>query len=275
MQALAKIFVVALLALQVTNVRAADPPPAIRLPASVAPIAPSAITELAADAIFVIECDAPCLVLASRMGFVSITDEVGPIRIRGRFADGTKVESRTYKAKQIVIIEALSVGEVEILVVPQGVNNESGVIRRTLLVGGVAPRPHPNDPIIPKPIDPRPDDPKPDPLPIPLGLDKIIKASVLKNVPAAERVVATKLAEAYREGAKNLANGTWPLDKAITNQRDLNVKVPGYKADSWRGVFRDVADVLATARDAGRFESQKQFVAVFAELSLAFAGATE
>lgn len=285
MQALAKIVVVALLAFQVTSVRAADPPlPPIRLPASVAPIAPSTITELAADAIFVIECDAPCLVLASRMGFVSITEEVGPIRMRGRFADGTKIESRTYKAKQIWILEALTAGEVEILVVPAGVASEAGVIRRTLLVGGVAPKPRPNDPIIPKPIDPKPDDPKPEPLPVPLGLDKIVLDAVQSYVPASERAIAAKIAENYRIVATSLttkeAEQEWKTDpeaagrKTIKTLFEMNTKL-GYKRETWSPVWRAIGDRLAEARDAGAFLTRKQYIAVCAELSLAFAGAVE
>lgn len=265
-----------LLPLLVFVVLGADPVPSIRLPNVKAAVAPVTVTVLAVDSLFVIDADEPYMVLDSRQEIVRITEDVGPMTIRSVFVDGTgKPETRKYTAKYIWLIEAVQAGEVEIIITKVGEKDRTKAIRRTLLIGGVTPKPRPNDPIIPKPIDPRPDDPKPDPLPIPLGLDKIIKESVRKNVPAAERAVATKLAEAYREGAKNLANGTWSLDKAITNQRDLNVKVPGYKADSWRGVFRDVADVLAAARDAGRFESQKQFVAVFAELSLAFAGAAE
>lgn len=241
--------------------------PAIRLPASPVPVAPVATTELSADAIFVIECDSPCLVLASRAGFVSITEEAGPLRIRGRFADSAKVESRTYKSKQIWIIEAAVAGEVELLVVPVGAKDESTIIRRTLLVGGVIQQPRPTDPIIPKP-----DPPKPDPIPTALGLVSVVKDSVLRNVPAAERAVAAKFATNYQEGAKQLANGSWSVDKAFTNQLALNRKET-YKVESWLPVFRDVADVLAAARDAGKLTTQKQYVAAWAELSLAFAEA--
>ena len=248
-------------------------PAAIRLPASVTPVSPIAVTELAADAIFVIECDAPCLVLASREGIVTIADEAGPLRIRGRFADGTKVESRTYKAKQLWIIEAATVGEVEILIVPEGVKDVTKVIRRTLVVGGAGPRP---PPVPPKPNDPvDPGGPQPDPLPVPLGLDKIIANAVRLNVPAAERAVAAKLAENYRVGATNIANGTWPIAIAIKNQIDLNTMTPGYKAEVWRPVFKDVADRLAAARDAGQFETQKHYVAIWAELSFAFSEAAK
>ncbi len=119
---------------------------------------------------------------------------------------------------------------------------------------------------------PKPDPvPVPDPLPVPLGFDKIIANAVRLNVPASERSVAANLAENYRVGATNIANGTWPIDKAIKNQLALNTATPGYKADVWRPVFKDVADRLAEARDSGQFTTQKQYVAIWAELSFAFA----
>lgn len=247
-----------------------SPSPAIRLPASVMPVSPSPTTELASDAIFVIECDAPCLVLASRTGFVSIVEEAGPLRIRGRFADGGKVESRTYKAKQIWIVEAATAGEVELLIVPVGVKEETSVIRRTLIVGGIAGSPKPQPPKPQDPVDPI--GPKPDPLPSPLGLDKAVANAVRLNVPASERAFAAKLAENYRVAATNIANGSWPVEQAIKKLLDLNTRTAGYKADVWRPVFKNIADVLADARDQGKFTAtQKDYVAMCMELSLAFA----
>lgn len=135
-------------------VSAADPVAPIRLPISAVPVVPSAVTELAADAIFVIEADEPCLVLASRVGFVSVTKEEGPLRIRGRFADGARIETRTYKAEYLWIVEAVAPGEVELLVVPSGAKDASAVLRRTLVVGGVGPRPPPKPDPKPDPVDP-------------------------------------------------------------------------------------------------------------------------
>lgn len=151
-------------------------------------------------------------------------------------------------------------------------------VTRTVTVGKptvvINPPPQkPMDPPIPRPNDSP--QPPPEPQPVPLGLSEVVKNSVKANVPATERSVALKIADAYKEGAKNLANGIWTVDKAIANQRDLNTKIPGYKADVWRPVFKDIADVLAKARDEDKFSTQKQYVAVWAELSLAFFGANE
>ncbi len=142
----------------------------------------------------------------------------------------------------------------------------------TIVVG---PNPQP-PPITPKPNEPvDPGGTRPDPLPVPLGLDKIVANAVRLNVPASERAFAAKLADNYRVGATNIANGAWPIATAIKSQLELNTKTPGYKADVWRPVFRDLADRLAEARDAGQFETQKHYVAIWAELSAAFAEAAK
>ena len=132
----------------------------IRLPISTIPVVPTAVTELKEDSWFVIEADIPCIVLASRNGFVSIVPEKGPLRLRGKFADGTgKVETRSYTAKSLWIVEAVAPGEVELLIVPNGAVDEAAVIRRTLVVGGKGPQPPPKPDVI---VDPTPK-PKPDP----------------------------------------------------------------------------------------------------------------
>lgn len=128
----------------------------IRLPISKTPTMPSAVTELNTEQWFVIEADLPCIVLASRLGFVEVVAEQGPLRLRGRFADGEdKVETRTYTSKHLWILEAKVAGEVELLIVPSTAKDESAVLRRTLVVSGNGPRPPP------KP------DPKPEPVPQP------------------------------------------------------------------------------------------------------------
>lgn len=147
-------------------VGAAEPP--IRVPSAPvvpqpmpAPPGPDASLRLAGDALYVIDSDLPVIVLASPKGLVSVTQEAGPLRIRGKFVDGLgKVESRTFKGKHVITVEPLATGRVELLIVPQGATKESDVIRRTLDVdAGDGPRPPPVPPD-PKPVPP---DPKPKP----------------------------------------------------------------------------------------------------------------
>lgn len=128
-------------------------------PTPPAPV-PTEVTTLLADQFFVIEADVPFFVLDSRTGFVSIAYDEGPIRLRGKFADGTgKVETRTYQSKYLATLEATQKGQVEILVVPAGATDAGVVIRRTLSVMGQSPQPPPGP-------EPDPDDPPVPPGPV-------------------------------------------------------------------------------------------------------------
>lgn len=110
---------------------------------------PSGTMTLGADQLFIVDSDVDCLVLASPAGVVSISQDSGPVKIRGRFVDGVggKVETRTYKGKTIFVVEAAGSGRVELLIVPQGAA-AGDVIRRTLDVGQVPPKPDPVDPVV-------------------------------------------------------------------------------------------------------------------------------
>jgi len=105
-------------------------------------------TRLTGADLYVIDSDAPVIVLASPLGLVSITEEAGPIKIRSLFVDGTKAETRTYKGKQVFLIEAAATGTVELLVIPKSATaSAADVIRKTLQVDqGIGPRPPPDPP---------------------------------------------------------------------------------------------------------------------------------
>lgn len=126
--------------------------PSVRLPqlAASQPL-PRLVSKLNTSQLYVIEADVDVLVLPSPLGIVRKTEDTGPLKIKGIFADGNgEYETRTYKGKQVITIEAASTGTVELLIVPVG-GKEADVIRRTLDVdaGKVNPKPKP--------------DPKPDP----------------------------------------------------------------------------------------------------------------
>jgi hypothetical protein len=138
-----------------------DPAPApIRLPVLPAPMpppppAPIAVAALASDQLYVIDSDVPCIVLASPAGVVAVSEDSGPIKMRGKFVDGKgSEESRTYTGKAVYTIQATGNGRVELLIVPVG-GGKDAVIRRTLDVGQSAP---------PVPVPPSPG-PKPAPTP--------------------------------------------------------------------------------------------------------------
>lgn len=144
--------------------RADDPKPAVRVPGKgdpdgirlpVLPVpptpVPAAVTKLGQDQLFIVDADVVVTVLASPSGLVNISTDAGPLRIKGKFVDGTgKTETRTYKGKQVVTVEASGTGKVELLIIPTGATGEAVIIRRTLDVSGAGPTPP--DPIPPDPI---------------------------------------------------------------------------------------------------------------------------
>jgi len=113
--------------------------------------APKAVASLAADELYVVQSDDDVQLLASPPGVVLITKEQGPIRVRGKFADNTRVSTRTYQKKNVFIVERIKPGDVELLLVPAG-----KVERR--VVGDdepiPPPKPKPDDPPAPKPPEP-------------------------------------------------------------------------------------------------------------------------
>jgi len=104
------------------------------------------VTSLEKDQLYVVQSDLPVQLLASPAGIVSIVEEVGPIRIRGKFVDGGgKTETRTYEKKQVFLVERLAQGDVELLMVPKG-----DVTRRTIIdAQNPIPPPKPVDPPVP------------------------------------------------------------------------------------------------------------------------------
>jgi hypothetical protein len=122
-------------------------------PTPAAPVLPDAVTSLLPDQLYVVTSDRPFLLLASPARLVTITQEQGPIKIRATFADGTgKLETRTYAAKYVAIVEAASEGRVELIGVPAGVTDESEITRR-LIDCGRAPQPPPDVDPEPEPVN--------------------------------------------------------------------------------------------------------------------------
>lgn len=109
---------------------------------------------------YIIQSDSPLIVLSSPSGVVSVVEEVGPVRLRGKFAGGTgAVETRVFEMKNVYSISAIKPGTVELIVVPVGVDVELSILRRSLVVSGTGPLPPPK---------PKPDvTPDPDVVPVP------------------------------------------------------------------------------------------------------------
>lgn len=133
-------------------------------PVPVTPLAPKFVSELNEDQWLVIESEEKICVTSSPLGFVSIQPEEGPMKVRGKFADGTgKIETRTFTSKYLYFINAVKQGTIEIIAFDSTVMEEKDIPRYTLHVMGVDPNPPPEPDPGPGP-GPDPDPPKPDPV---------------------------------------------------------------------------------------------------------------
>lgn len=125
----------------------------------VEPTDPQIISDIRQDEMYVLESPVELYVLTSPAGVLSVDATEGPIRVRGKFSDGSgKLETRNYTAPWVYFITAPGKGKAELILVPKGVKLESDIARQVLTVVGTTPNPPPDpDPdVIPDPIDPDP-----------------------------------------------------------------------------------------------------------------------
>jgi len=131
---------------------------------------PVPVASLSEDTWYVVESSVPLIVIHSPTGFVSVQPEQGPVKVRGKFADGTgKTETRTFNSKYLYFINAIKTGKIELLVVPVGLQTEQEILRQPLMIMGQEPNPPPDPTPEPKP------DPKPDPTPPPVSSSLLIE----------------------------------------------------------------------------------------------------
>ncbi len=108
---------------------------------------PSPVSILAGEYLYVVQSDEVVQLLSSPPGIVDIQEDAGPIKIRGKFVDGSgKTETRTYTKKQVFVVTRLQQGDVELLMTPKG-----AVTRRMLVDTDPIPPPKPKPPT---PVDP-------------------------------------------------------------------------------------------------------------------------
>jgi hypothetical protein len=135
------------------------------------------ITDLNAGELYIVESTtSPCIVVDSRQGLVDIRHLKGPVTFFAKFVDGkvrTVEEERVVAGPDIYVIRAVKQGNVEILIIPKGAENNDGIHRRVLNVMGQAPNPPPDVIPTPPPTPPPTPDvtPTPPPTPPPLPAD--------------------------------------------------------------------------------------------------------
>lgn len=197
--------------------------PSIRFPQSTVvvptpPPTPTDVSKLTLETLYVIESDAPCILIASPAGIVRISTDQGPIKIRGRFIDGSgKPETRTYSAQTIFTVEAVAKGRVELLVIPGTVTGEADIARRTIDVdAGHAPQPPPD-------IEPEPDEP---PVPEPItGFRAILLHETTQNHTREQigAIYSTSVRKYLTEFATKADDGRpawriWDKDTDVSNE---------------------------------------------------------
>jgi len=99
---------------------------------------------------YVIHDDAPFITYASPANLVHITKTTGPVKLLGKFIDGTgDFEEKEYKSKNVTIIRAKAQGRVELIVNAVGAVDESTAQRKLIdVISGQGPIPPPK-PVVP------------------------------------------------------------------------------------------------------------------------------
>lgn len=204
------------------------PKPAVIFPEEPIPLppkppAPSATVKLPVDTLYVVRSMVPCLVLASPQGIISVTPDTGPVRIVGKIWPSDKAKSVKFAEPYLYIVQAEANGTAELIVIPEGTKDLSGVTRK-LIESQLAP--------IPPPVPPEPPVPPPSPVPIPAdGFRSLIvyESSELSKLPAGQ--IAALYSQQVRDyltahcviGPDNKTKEwrTWDKDTDTTNESKL------------------------------------------------------
>lgn len=134
------------------------------------PVEPKPVTVLPEDSFFVIESEVQAIVLHSPDGLLSVTEDQGPIRLRGKFAGGSgRVETKTFSGKYVYTIEGVRAGKAELILIPSGVVSSDQILRLMLSVNGA--QPPPDD-----------DKPKPGPTPPPTPHSGKVHLDIIEDV---------------------------------------------------------------------------------------------
>jgi hypothetical protein len=190
---------------------------------------PVPVSSLSEDTWYVIESPVPLIVLHSPAGHVGVQPEEGPVKVRGKFADGTgKTETRTFSSKHLYFVNAVKAGQIELLIVPIGVSAETEVIRQPLAVMGLAPNPPPGPGPGPTPGP----TPAPEPAPAPVTSFRVIfvKESGATLNASQSSIPAAKVIRDYLVAKTTPENGQpgwreYDPDQSTTNEQPTMQKL--------------------------------------------------
>ena len=212
------------------------PAPKIKFPTVSVPVVPRP-TPVATDAdkledgvIYVIESDVEFFILTSPADKLTITYETGPLKIRGKFIDGTGVETRTLSSKFMAIIDPVvgATGRVELFAIPKGVQDPSSIVRRIVELGH-APQPPPD-------VDPQPDpvpepEPEPAPTPAPTGFRVLFIYETSQNLTRDQMLIlySSKISDFLNDKTVKSSSGhpewrRWDKDIKISSKESDTLK---------------------------------------------------
>lgn len=190
------------------------------------------------DVWYVIESKTPLIVLASPEGVVSVTPDDGPMKIKGKFADGTgKTEVRVYSSPFLYFVNAVKAGTTELICIPRNVENADQIIRHTLTVAGKGPNPPPD-------VDPD-DDTPPEPQPIepPKGIRVLLLGDETATREQLNTLNSTAIVAWLNENCVKGADG-----RAEWRRWDrTSISQPGVidsETPVWRQLWKDVSPKL-------------------------------
>ena len=193
---------------------------------------PGAVPRLGVEELYVLDCAETCFILVSPPGIVNISQDAGPLKVRGKFVGGTgKYETRTFTGKAVFTVEAIGTGRVELIVVKEGAKSAADVFRQLLDAGhGPLPPPIPPDP--PKP--PPPDPPTP-PAPIPAPGLRVLMLFETKNP---ETLTAGQRAVIYSAKVRDHLNKVCVKENGWPGYRIYDPDTPmGGESKLWQDVM--------------------------------------
>lgn len=223
-------------------------------PAPVVPPQPKPVTVLPEDHFFVVESDVQLIVLHSPDGILDVSEDQGPIRLRGKFAGGPgKIESKTFSGKFVYTIEGKQTKQTELVLIPVGVTSSEQIVRAVLSVNGAKPPP-------PIPDDDKKDEPQPTPHSGNVHLD-VWEDSLNRSVETATTLNALLAWSAYMDAGNSFR--IWDKnnnsDKAKEARKGLdNSALPAI-------IIRDKADktILRVVDLPKDFDSLKRVLSEF------------
>lgn len=125
-------------------------------PKPVDPSEPKPISTLKPDEFLVLESTVELIIRTFPYGLIDVEASAGPIRVRGKFADGTgKIETREFRTAFVYFLTSAKSGVVGVDLIPVGVVLENDIERHVLTVtDGTQPIPPPEPGPEPEPPTP-------------------------------------------------------------------------------------------------------------------------